>query len=109
MTNNEFMDMVRAFNAHCEKTLDRKEKEYAAGDGDRLVQFKTAAAMLGLSPIQALTGMMVKHTTSLYIMLRESPERHFPAEQWDEKIQDQVNYLHLLRALLKDLNDLADL
>ena len=77
--------------------LSSKAKEYAAGS-DHLHNFKQAAALQGITPIEALGGMMAKHTVSIYDMLGSDAE--FPLTQWDEKITDHLNYLILLRALV---------
>lgn len=49
----------------------------------------------------ALAGMMSKHVVSLYDMCY-STLLHFDMEQWDEKITDCINYLILLKALVKE-------
>lgn len=83
----------------CRTTLGAKAKEYA-DDTDRLQNFKTAAAVRGVTPRKALAGMMVKHTVSLYDMLESDSE--FPDALWDEKLGDHLNYLFLLRAILEE-------
>ena len=49
----------------------------------------------------ALAGMMSKHVVSLYDMCY-STLLHFDMGQWDEKITDCINYLILLKALVKE-------
>ena len=80
----------------CKDILVTKAKEYATDD--RLHNFKIAAGMQGISPIQALAGMMAKHTVSVYDMCYA--DREFPMELWDEKITDHMNYLMLLKGLV---------
>ena len=46
-------------------------------------------------------SMMSKHVVSLYDMCY-STLLHFDMEQWDEKITDCINYLILLKALVKE-------
>lgn len=91
------------FNAIFEAEVDRargvltqKADEYATAD--RLHNFKQAAHLKGETPIQALEGMMVKHTVSLYDMMGSG--KSYPIEVWDEKIGDHLNYLILLKALV---------
>lgn len=76
--------------------LVEKAKEYAKGD--RLHNFKKAAALKGETPREALMGMMVKHTVSIYDMGCSTDV--FTLAQWDEKLGDELNYLILLRAIL---------
>lgn len=79
------------------RVLVQKANEYA-DDVDRLRNFKQAAHLNGESPREALAGMMVKHTVSVYDLIngKDTP----PIEKWDEKIGDHINYLILLRALV---------
>lgn len=78
--------------------LVAKRDEYA--NVDVLANFKKSAHMRGVGIPQAITGMMVKHTTSIYDMVESG--KPFSVEVWDEKITDHINYLILLRAALVD-------
>jgi hypothetical protein len=100
MTAEEFNDIVRDTLNKSSRILCMKGNEYA-GPVDRLANFKLAAGVMGCSLQTALTGMMVKHTVSLYMMLGEATNKH-GMELWDEKILDHINYLILLRAVLKE-------
>jgi hypothetical protein len=99
MDNEDFLIEVKKQVARCRKVLDKKREQYGPGE-DRLVQFKTAATLQGVTAIQALGGMMSKHTTSLYDLINDGEDA--PAAMWDEKITDHINYLFLLRALLNE-------
>ncbi len=97
MRAEDFNKVLGETFARVSSVLVRKADEYA-DDTDRLRNFKQAAHLQDISPIQALSGMMAKHTVSVYdyMALDESPS----LEQWDEKIIDHLNYLILLRALV---------
>ena len=84
----------------CAETLQRKKKEYTGDSQDRLSAFKVAAAMQGCKPERALAGMMAKHIVSLYDMCYADRET-FDLNTWDEKITDSLNYLFLLKAIIK--------
>lgn len=57
--------------------------------------------MQGITPVGALSGMMCKHTVSIYDLINGYEEgRAIEPELWDEKIIDSINYLILLRAAL---------
>ena len=89
----------RIFEETVEKSrsvLASKSKEYSTED--KLHNFKVSAATRGVSNRDALAGMMVKHTTSIYDLLRA--EECADLELWDEKIGDHINYLILLRAMV---------
>jgi len=79
--------------------LQTKGGEYST-EGDRLGNFKTAAALQNCTPEQALAGMMAKHVVSIYDMIGANCAG--PLEMWDEKILDAINYLILLRALVSE-------
>jgi len=81
--------------------LQRKTKEYTGDNADRLSAFKTAAALQSCSPQQALAGMMAKHIVSLYDMCF-AEGMSFSLDIWNEKITDSLNYLFLLKAIVKE-------
>lgn len=84
--------------------LTQKSTSYNT-DGDRLAAFKTAAVTQGITPKQALAGMMVKHTGSIYKMIHEDSEQ--PIAVWEEKIMDHINYLLNLRAIVEEEQGVA--
>lgn len=96
MKGNEFDKIVEAQFNLCGAMLFNKAKEYATED--RLHNFKTAAALQGVTPMEALSGMMAKHTVSVYDMMQS--EESFTIAQWTEKISDHINYLLLLKAIV---------
>ena len=98
MTSDNFDQHITDMLTHCQSTLCGKAKEYAT-DTDRLHNFKTAAALQDVSTIQALAGMMAKHTVSVYDMCKGGK---YPIELWREKIGDHINYLLLLWAMVQE-------
>lgn len=102
MTTKIFNDVVEQQLKRCTDVLIKKASEYAA-DHDRLHNFKVAAVMHSCPPIQALAGMMAKHSVSVYDMCNNG-EVH-SREMWDEKITDHINYLILLRALVAESHE----
>ena len=67
----------------------------------RLGAFKAAAALQHTTPQRALVGMLAKHIVSLYDMCF-AEEVVYPMDTWDEKITDSLNYLFLLKAIVKE-------
>ena len=100
MNSEQFKEVVVEMVTQCHDLLNLKEQYYSDGQ-DRLVQFKTAAQLRGITPTDALAGMMVKHTTKLYQMLQDEFGKHTQTE-WEEVLNDHVNYHFLLKALLID-------
>jgi hypothetical protein len=94
------------FNAVVDTQLDKsralltKKSTAYNTDGDRLAAFKVAAVTQGITPKQALAGMMVKHTGSIYKMIQEDSTQ--PIAVWEEKIMDHINYLLNLRAIVAE-------
>lgn len=84
----------------CRSVLCAKAAEYATED--RLHNFSVAADLRGCTPEQALAGMMVKHTVSIYDMCEATQNEVFPIELWQEKITDSINYLLLLNAMVRE-------
>jgi len=82
----------------CKAVLCKKAEEYATED--RLHNFRIAAALQGITPEQALAGMMAKHTVCVYDMVQS--RKQYPLEMWDEKCTDSINYILLLRALVEE-------
>ena len=103
MNENIFQIVIRNAFYRSTHLLARKVKEYSPGE-DRLSNFKEAATLQGVSPEQALYGMLAKHLVSLAEMCKSVTEQEqaWPQSVWDEKLTDSHNYLFLLEALLKE-------
>lgn len=95
--NAVFDEQVRI----CADILQKKTKEYTGDDTDRLGAFKAAAALQHTTPERALAGMLAKHIVSLYDMCFADAVS-FGMGTWDEKITDSLNYLFLLKAIVKE-------
>jgi len=95
----EFNQIAEARIAHCRSTLIAKGEEYSR-DGDRLHNFKTAAAIDNETPEQALWGMCKKHVVSVRDMIKDIERGIVPSQKMlDEKITDWINYGLLLEGL----------
>ncbi len=94
----EFTEAVEEQIERCRDTLLSKGEEYAPTD--RFANFKKAAGMQGLSTVQALGGMLAKHTISINDMIWD--DKIHSKAQWQEKIGDHINYLLILAAMLED-------
>ena len=98
MQADHFNRIVKEQVMYCLDLLSVKAEEYATAD--RLHNFITAAEIQDCTPIQALGGMMAKHTVSVYDMINTGDT--YSKELWDEKITDHINYLLLLKALVEE-------
>lgn len=101
MNDQEFSDLLETRLEKTRHTLAKKAAEYARGD--RLSNFKRAAAAIGHTPEQVLLGMWFKHVISIIDLVNDSAQGvPVPSTMWDEKIGDAVNYLILLEGLVKE-------
>lgn len=99
MDAQEFDDVVNTQLDRSAQMLTQKNGTYNPNE-DKLHIFKQTAMLRGTTPQGALSGMMVKHTGSVYAMCESGKE--YPIEVWDEKITDHINYLILLRAIVEE-------
>ncbi|MFQ6807016.1 MAG: hypothetical protein ACLRT5_20975 [Lachnospiraceae bacterium] len=101
ITQKEVIAVFDGQVALCREILQKKTKEYTGDDTDRLGAFKAAAALQHTTPECALAGMLAKHIVSLYDMCF-AEAAVYPTGTWDEKITDSLNYLFLLKAIVKE-------
>jgi len=106
MTQEDFNNLLeRIWTTHIKDVMCKKSAEYASG-GDKLHNFKRAAQMNGVSPIEALRGMKLKHDVSINDMLDGLKEgKEYTQLLWEEKLHDDINYYLLLWALLYETYD----
>lgn len=104
ITQKEFDAVFEEQVKLCASILQRKTKEYTGDDTDRLGAFKAAAMLQYCPPSRALAGMLAKHIVSLYDMCY-SDNITFDMNTWNEKITDSLNYLFLLKAIVKEEHD----
>ena len=102
MNTPEFNALFEQTVEMCRETLCAKADEYAE-DEDRLHNFHQAAHLQGGTAVSALGGMMVKHTVSVYDLIRRAGKGAYISDaMWDEKIIDHINYLILLRGIVAE-------
>jgi hypothetical protein len=97
---NELVDYI--FEERVKRVMCSKSAEYARGK-DKLHNFKRAAAIDGITPLEALRGMHLKHRTSISDMLDDlMKDLHHDRGLWEEKLTDTVNYYMLMWALISE-------
>ena len=101
----EFEALVEKRLEACRKLLGVKNKEYA-NDGDKLSNFKEAAALKGDTPEKALWGMWAKHIISIKKIVNDLDKGIVPTDALlAEKCADNINYTLLLEALVTERRD----
>ncbi len=101
MTQEEFNVVFELQMRKCADILAHKKKEYTGDNIDRLSAFKIAAALQNCDP-KSSTGRYDVETCRIPLRYVLFTLLHFDMEQWDEKITDCINYLILLKALVKE-------
>lgn len=96
MTHDQFKNIMDAQIKRVHDVLVVKTAEYASED--QLRNIKQVAKLRGVGLPQAISGMMAKHTVSIYDMVESG--KPFSMDLWDEKITDHIIWLILLRASL---------
>ena len=106
MKQKQFDDIIQNTIETCLTTLTDKNASYNPNE-DKLAGFKTAARLRGVTPLQALSGMKVKHTSFVQDVLEGRIE--LPSEEViQEKFGDEINYLLLALCLIEEArNDAA--
>lgn len=99
MTDEAFQAVVKQCCKSIEAVLHHKAKEYARGD--RLSNFKKAAAAMSNTPEKACAAFWMKHVISINDLVNDvEAGKSVPMPMWEEKIGDAINYLILLKALV---------
>ena len=98
MKQDQFNEIIEKQLETIKNTLLVKSKEYSTED--KLHNFRTSALMQQCTMEQALAGMLSKHTVSIYDMIKS--DGHYDIEKWDEKINDHIVYLLLLRVIVEE-------
>ncbi len=76
-----------------------KSKEYAKED-NVFINFEEASNITRLSREQSLLGMFAKHLVSVIDMVHSGEK--YPKEYIEEKINDSILYLILLKTMLEE-------
>ncbi len=104
MNHKDFDKLVERETTRMIDVMCSKSEDYADNENDdKLFNFKLAAELDDISPIEALRGMWLKHRTSIRQGLDELMDgKCRPKEWWIEKLTDDRNYNILLQALLEE-------
>ena len=100
----KFVEPIEEMIEHCKDVLTDKHLEYATED--HFHNFNVAAQLQGITPAQALVGMMDKHIVSVHDLVNEQADgKAISIETWREKIGDNINYLLILWAMVGGAED----
>jgi len=100
MTGHEFNEHFEYITGQCREMIACKAAHYTE-DNDRLHNFAAARNLQGNTLLQAIAGMMAKHTVSVYDLIRKNANgESVSRDMWEEKIVDNINYLIILWAAI---------
>ena len=102
MYHHQFDSIIANTLDAAHNMLTRKSEGYS-NESDRLHNFRTGAALNGISMEQVCWGMATKHIISIRDMVMSGES--YSAEIWDEKLGDAINYLAILKAITVETND----
>lgn len=71
----------------------------------RFHNFDKGAAFNEQLPTEALWGYLTKHLVSLSDMVK-TPSNETPLEKWNEKINDSITYLLLLKGMVFEISEM---
>lgn len=104
MNQELFERLSNELISHSNNILKVRGEHYSK-PGDQLSNFRKAATLTGVPVPAAVAGMMAKHTVSIYDMVENvyiSKLGKYDDSLWKEKIGDQINYLKLLYASIRE-------
>ena len=99
MIQKEFDDVVRMARARQDALLATRGADYTRRAADRLVNFKTTATDVGVSPIQVWAVYASKHWNAIMTLVQTGKVE---SEAIEGRLDDLCNYLYLLEGLLKE-------
>ena len=105
MQNDQFNDLIETTLDNAKRTLTRKSEGYSTEE-DRLHNFRTGAALNGITMEQVCWGMATKHIISIRDMVMSGET--YDADIWDEKLGDAINYLAILKAITAEASTPSD-
>lgn len=105
MNDKEFQNVVDTTLDQIRSTLAAKGAEYVPDNAvSRFHNFELAAALNEQLSTEALWGFLTKHIVSLSDMVKIEPCES-TLGKWDEKINDAIVYLLLLKGIVTEAHD----
>lgn len=100
MKHDEYAKHVTLFMAEMRKVTTAKNSDYSAGTDDAMYDYKSTAARLGVTPVQAWATLFMKHVHALEKFVKTG---QLASESIHGRLIDIANYCILGDALLTDL------
>ena len=98
---SSFVQDAQSLLSRCIEVMRSKSHDYTEGQ-DAFVNFKTAASIAGISPEQTLLTLLGMKLSRLTQLVGKGKKAHH--ESTEDTMLDVINYLLLLRGMLKEQN-----
>lgn len=102
MNSEEFNNLRNKIFDSCVELTRTKGEDYTKGNIDVLSNFKEGD-FLGLTPYQTIGVYMKKHTDAIFNYIKTGGSCE--SEPIEERINDNINYLIFLQALIEEEED----
>lgn len=101
MTQEEYQSFIEGTVKSCLDLLYKRNAMYndVEHEVDRMRNFRSTAYLMHTDPISSAGGMWSKHIAHLCDLIADGQSHTF--EEWMEPIQDCINYLLIMSALVK--------
>ena len=107
MTNKDFYNLVDSTFKECLEILKKKGEDYTVGSSDALANFKKAGEAIELEPTKIWYIFANKHWQAITNYVRTGGQSE--SEPIEERIKDMLNYLLLLKGLIQEKKDNANI
>lgn len=106
MTNMDFLRLREEHTARRFDLCDVKSRDYTTGD-NRLDNFYRLAGMYDVHPLKVLGIYLQKHQDSIARYIKTEGKEKY-SESIEGRLADVQNYLDLMLAMIKELEDLKE-
>jgi len=100
MNQPDFERLQKELFNHCFNLTRQKGEDYTRGNADVLHHFKETAKSFGITPMQVCGIFMKKHFDAIFNYIKTGGKSE--SEPIDTRLQDAINYLTFMKALIID-------
>jgi hypothetical protein len=106
MTNKDFYSLMDITFKQCLELAHKKGADYTKGSPDALANFKEGGKEMGIDPKKVAYIFMKKHWAAIVNYIRTGGQSE--SEPIFGSIDDLINYLVLVKGLIKEEQDMRD-
>lgn len=106
MNQPDFERLQKEIFNQCFNLTRQKGEDYTRGNADVLHHFKETAKSFGIEPMQVCGIFMKKHFDAIFNFIKTGGKSE--SEPIETRLQDAINYLTFMRALVEEGRDEAE-